>query len=114
MLLCRVQIAFICGDHPDGAFWTKTGHLGPSGDLFRGKKGQIEDLLRPQKRFTGSYNGLLVTPRGAPKVWKWVSDAYPVNMGQLDHHVGFLNQIWCPTRLLEGQKVPYRGQTDPP
>ena len=24
-----------------------------------------------------------------PKVWKWVSDAYPVNMGQMDHYVVF-------------------------
>ena len=72
------------------------------------------DLLGSQKGFICSYNCLLGPPGVAPKVWKWVSDAYPVNMGQLDHHVGFLNQIWSHTRLLEGQKVPYRGQTDPP
>ena len=72
------------------------------------------DFLQFQTGFIGSYNGPSGAPRGAPKVWKWVGDAYPVNMGQLDHHVGFLNQIWCHTRLLEGQKVPYRGQTDPP
>ena len=44
-------------------------------------------LIGPQKGFICSYNGLLGTPRGTPKVWKWVSDAYPINMGQLDHHV---------------------------
>ena len=52
-------------------------------------KGQIQDLLGPQKAFICSYNGRLGTPWGAPKVWKWVSDAYPINMGQLDHHVVF-------------------------
>ena len=36
--ICRVQIAFISGDHPEGALWTKAGHLGPSSDLFRGQK----------------------------------------------------------------------------
>ena len=27
-----------CGDRPDGAFRTKSGHFGPSEDLFRGQK----------------------------------------------------------------------------
>ena len=33
------------------------------------------------------YNGPLGAPMGAQKVWKWVGDACPVDMGQLDHCV---------------------------
>ena len=32
------KLHFDCGDHPDEAFWTKSGHLWPSEDLFRGQK----------------------------------------------------------------------------
>ena len=78
-----------CGDHPDEAFWTKSGHFGPSDDLFRGQKIQIQDYLGPKKGFICSHNGLLGTPRRAPKDWKWVSDAYLAKMGQLDYHLVF-------------------------
>ena len=32
------KLHFTCGDHPDGLFWTKSGHLGPSDNLFMGRK----------------------------------------------------------------------------
>ena len=41
--------------------------------------------LKPQKGYICSLNDLL----RAPKVQKWVRNAYPVNLGQLDHHVVF-------------------------
>ena len=45
------------------------------------------DILRFQEGFICSYDGHFEAPRRASKVWKWVSYAYPVNMGQVDHHV---------------------------
>ena len=30
-----------CGDHPAGAFWTKSSHVGPSDDLFRDQKARF-------------------------------------------------------------------------
>ena len=39
------------------------------------------------KGFICSYIGPLGIPLGAQKVWKWVGDACPVDMGQLDHCV---------------------------
>merc|ERR1712055_1003272 len=63
-------------------------------------------LLGPQKGFFCSYNGLLGTPRGTPKVWKWVSDAYPTNMGQLDHHVVFGTKSGAIQDFQRGKKCP--------
>ena len=70
-----------CGDHPDGAFWTKSGHFGPYGEYS--KASTQFDL--PKKSPPGA-------TRGAEKVQKWVSDAYPGNIGQLDHYVVFETQ----------------------
>ena len=77
-------------------------------------KHEVIDLLGPQKDFICSYNGLLGTLRGTPKVWKWVSDAYPTNMGQLDHHVVFGTKSGAIQDFQRGKKVSYRGQADPP
>ena len=37
------EMRFTSGDHPDGAFWTKSVHFNPSDDFFQGSKGQIRD-----------------------------------------------------------------------
>ena len=100
------KLHFTCGDHQDGAFWTKYGHLGPSDDLFRGRKARYMTLLKPQKGFICSYSGLLGIRRGTPKVWKWVSDAYPINMGQLDHHVVFGTKSGAIQDFQRGKKCP--------
>ena len=47
------------------------------------------EFLGYQQDFISSYNGPLGTPKGGPKVQKWVSDADPINIGQLDHYVSF-------------------------
>ena len=56
---------------------------------FSGAERPDTGLIGALKGLFCSYNGLLGIPRGVPKVWKWVSDTYPVNMGLLDHHVVF-------------------------
>ena len=38
------KLLFNCGDHPDGAFWTKSCHLGPSNYLFRGQKARFRSI----------------------------------------------------------------------
>ena len=46
--------------------------------------------------------------QGGPKIQKQVSDAYPANIGQLDHYVVTVwYPIWCHTRFTEREKVPY-------
>ena len=47
------------------------------------------DLPWSQKGFICSYIGLWEAPRRAPKILKGVSDANPVNIGQLDHFMVF-------------------------
>ena len=51
---------------------------------------------------------------GGPKVHKRVSDAYPVNLGQLNHYIVFGTKSGAVQDFQSGQNVPYRGQTDPP
>ena len=46
-------------------------------------------LFGASKRFDSPKKGPLGATRGAQKVQKWVSDAYPGNIGQLDHSVVF-------------------------
>ena len=59
------------------------------------------EFLGYQQDFISSYNGPLGTPKGGPKVQKWVSDADPINIGQLDHYVSFGTQ--------ETPKMPFIG-----
>ena len=66
----------------------------------------FNDFLGSQKGFICSYNCLLGPPGVAPKVWKWVSDAYPVNMGQLDHHVVFGIKFGAIQDFQRGKKCP--------
>ena len=86
------KIRSTCGDHPDGVFWTKSGQFGPSDDHFRGQKARFRTIL-------GLKTACLLMkwpfgiPRGAPKVQKWVSDTYPVNITHLDHYVVFGTQL---------------------
>ena len=85
-------------------------HSGPNpvtlGHLmtFSGAKRQDQEYLGPQKNFICSYNGPLGTPRGAPKVRKWVSDSHPVNIGQLDHYVVFGTKSGVIQGFQRGQK----------
>ena len=110
------KLHFNCGDHPDEAFWTKSGHLWPSEDLFRGQKARyrtycglrralfacIMALWGPLHRLQRSENGSVM-----PALLTWASGTI-MWWNQI-----WWNQIWCHTRLPEGQKVPYRGQADP-
>ena len=111
------KLHITCGDHPDEAFWTKSGHFGPSDDLSRGQKIQIQDYLGPKKGFICSYNGLLGAPMGAQKVWKWVGDACPVDMGQLDHCVVLGTKSGAVQDFQRGKKSPIgvkQTPLDPP
>ena len=45
-------------------------------------------------------------PRGTPKVRKWVTGAYSVNMGQLDHHVVFGTKCVALQDFQRGKKCP--------
>ena len=66
----------------------------------------FREFLGFQKDFICSYNGPLGTPKGAPKVRKWVSDAYPVNIGQLDHYVLFGTKSGAAQDFQRGKKCP--------
>ena len=50
------------------------------------------DSLRFQKGFISRVMAFWELPGGAPKVPKSVSDAYPGNIGQLEHYVVFGTQ----------------------
>ena len=74
---------------------TQTEHSGPN-LVTLGHTVSISWAKRPNlvlfgtsKRLDSPKNGPLGATRGAPKVQKWVSDAYPGNIGQLDHYVVF-------------------------
>ena len=57
-----------------------------------------------------SYNIPLGIPRGTTKrVQKWVSDAYPVNMGQLDQYVVFGTKSGAIQDFRTGKKLSYKG-----
>ena len=64
------------------------------------------DLLGSQKGFICSYIGLLEAPRRAPKVLKWVSDVYPVNIGQLNQYVVFGTKSGALKDLQRGEMCP--------
>ena len=102
-----------CGDHLYGAFWTKSGHFGPSDDVFRGQKARCVTVwglktawFAPKWPFWSPQGG----PKG-PKGGQWWLPCKYLKVGPF---CGVWNQIWWRTRLLEGQKVSYRGQVDPP
>ena len=75
------------------------------------------DLLGSQKGFICSYIGLLEAPRRAPKVLKWVSDVYPVNIGQLNHYVVFGTKYSALQDFQRGKTCPIgvkQTPLDPP
>ena len=107
------KLHFTCGDHPYGAFWTKSGHLGPSDDLFRGQKARYRTYWGLKGACFCSYIGLCGTTGGAQKVLKWVSDAYLVIMGQLDPHVVFGIKFGAIQDFQRGKKCPIRVKQTP-
>ena len=101
-----------CGDHPDGAFLTKSGHLGPSDDLFRGEKARYRtywDLKRAYfahlMAFWEPLGGFQRSGIGSvmPNLLTWASRTI----------MCCLEPNLVHTRLPEGQKVSYKGQADP-
>ena len=101
-----------CDDHPDGAFWTKSGHFKPYDELFIGQKvqlGTVGDLKTTwfaQNRPFRSHQG---GPKG-PKMGQWCLPWKHWPIGPL---CGVWNPIWCHTRHPDGQKLRCRGQADP-
>ena len=99
------KIRSTCGDHPDGVFWTKSGQFGPSDDHFRGQKARFRTIL-------GLKTACLLMkwpfgiPRGAPKVQKWVSDTYCVNIGQFEHYVVFETKFGAVQDFQMGKHCP--------
>ena len=72
------------------------------------------DLLGfQQKGFIFLHNGLLGAPRGGPKVQKWVSDPYLVDIGHLDHYVAFGTKFGAVKEFQRGKKSPLRVQQTP-
>ena len=105
-----------CGDHPDGVFWTKSGQFGPSDDHFRGQKARFRTILG-LKTTCLLMKWPFGTPRGAPKVQKWASDTYFVNIGQLEHYVMFGTKLGAVQDFQRGKKCPIgvkQTPKDPP
>ena len=105
---------FTCGGHPDGAFWTKSGGFGPSGELFRGQKARLRNICRLKGASFADIVALLALPRGPPKVEKWVSDIYPVKMSQLDHYVVFGTKYGTVQDFQRGKKCLIGVKETPP
>ena len=55
----------------------------------------------------------LGAPRRGSKFWKMVSDAYAVNMGQLDHHVVFGTKSGAIQDLQRSKKCPIEVKQTP-
>ena len=64
------------------------------------------DLPWSQKGFVCSYIGLWEAPRRAPKILKGVSDANPVNIGQLDHFMVFRTKSIALQDFQRGKTCP--------
>ena len=71
-----------CGDHPAGAFWTKSSHVGPSDDLFRDQKARFRTywglkraLFAHIMAFFDTLGGLQSSGNGSvmPTLLAWVS-----------------------------------------
>ena len=77
---------------------------------FSGAKRQDLGLFGASERHDLPKNGSLGATRGAPKVLNWVIDAYPVNIGQLDHNVVFGSQ----SGAVRDPKSVLRGSSRPP
>ena len=78
-----------------------------------GQKGRFRIIWGLKKGVICPSNSFLRTRRGAPKVQKWVSDANPVNIGQLDHYVVFETKSGAVQDLWRGNKFPI-GVKQPP
>ena len=61
-------------------------------------------LFGASKRPDSLINGPLGVPGGAPKAQIWVSDAYPVHIGQLGHYVEFGTKSGAVQDLQRGKK----------
>ena len=73
---------------------------------FSGAERPDTELVGASKGLFCSHNGFLGTFRGAPKDWKWVSDAYLAKMGQLDYHVVFGTKSGALQDFQRGKKHP--------
>ena len=91
------KLHFTCGDHPDGTFLTKSGHLGPSDDLFKGQKAKYRTYWGLKRAvfadilaFWEPLGGLQRSGNGSvmPTLLTWASGTI----------------IWC----LEPNLVPYK------
>ena len=69
-----------------------------------GQKGRFRIIWGLKKGVICPSNSFLRTLRGAPKVQKWVSDANPVNIGELDHYVVFGTKSGVIQGFQRGQK----------
>ena len=58
-----------CGDHPDGAIWTKSSHFGLSDDLFRGQKARFRTNRGLKRTLVAHIMAFFWLPRGTLKVW---------------------------------------------
>ena len=66
------------------------------------------------KRALIAHIGPLGIPMGAQKVWKWVGDACPVDMGQLDHCVVLGTKSGAVQDFQWGKKCPIGVKQTPP
>ena len=71
------------------------------------------DFLRFQKGFISRVMAYWELPGESPKVQKSVSDAYPGNIGHLDHYVVFGTQSGAVQDIQMGKNCSLRGQADP-
>ena len=102
-----------CGGHPDGVFWTKSGQFGPSNDHFRGEKAIFGTIWGLKTACFAHVNSPLGASREGPKVPKWVSDIYFVNIGHLDHYVVFGTKFGIVQDFQRGKKGPIWVQQNP-
>ena len=88
--------------------WSRMPHMGGHNryNAFWTQYMDFWDFLRFQKSFIRSYIGLFWSPNRGPNGSKWTSDAYSVNMGQLDHYVVFGTKSGAIQDIQRGKKCP--------
>ena len=76
--------------------------------IFSAAERPDSGLFASQKGLICSKNGLLKAPKGVQNIPNWVSDAYPVKLGQLDHFVEFGTTFGHVEDFQRGKNRPIR------
>ena len=109
----RVQNAFYLWWPPRWSILDQIGSIWAIQWPFQRRKGHIWDYWGLKTACFAHVNSPLGASREGPKVPKWVSDIYFVNIGHLDHHVVFGTKFGIVQDFQRGKKGPIWVQQNP-